>query len=86
MPWQPADDAVQPAEQHLAAAQVTHPLDPEPEGLDLGQQRRGADVDQVARQVQREPAVTEQPRLQARRVGHGDDEDPARHDQRRRVR
>lgn len=80
-----ADDAVQPAEQHLAAAQVTHPLHPEPQGLDLGQQRPGTDVDQVAGQVEGQPAVPEQPRLQARRVGHGDDEHPAGGDERRRV-
>ena len=59
MPWQPADDAVQPAEQDLAAAQVAHPLNPESQGLDLGQQCLGADVDEVARQVEREPAIPE---------------------------
>jgi hypothetical protein len=85
MPWQPADDPVQPSEQHLAAAQVAHPFNPEPQRLDLRQQRLGTDVDQVAGQVEREPAVPEQPRLEAPGIGHGDDEHSAGDDQRRRV-
>jgi hypothetical protein len=42
-------------------------------------------MDQVARQVEGEPAVPEQPGLKARRVGHGNDEYPAGHDEIRRV-
>src|SRR6516164_7402476 len=42
-------------------------------------------MDQVAWQIEGEPAVPEQPGLEARRVGHGNDEYPAGHDEIRRV-
>ena len=78
-----ADQAVHPSEDNLAAPQVAHPLDPQAQSLDLGQQRRRAQVDQVAWQVEGEPAVPEGPGLKAGRIGHGDHQQPAWHEQAR---
>ena len=67
-----ADQAVDPSEDDLAAPQVAHSLDPQPQSLDLGQQRRRAQVDEMARQVEGKPAVPEGTGLKAGRIGHGD--------------
>jgi hypothetical protein len=81
MPGQQADEAVRPPEQDLSTAQVAHPLDLEPQRLELGDQRARADVHQVPWQVQVQPSVAEQPGLEAGRVGHGDDQHPAGNEQ-----
>lgn len=76
LPGKLADEAVDPAEDHLSAPQVADSLDPQPQGLDPGQQRRRAQVDKVARQVEGKPAIAEGPGLKAGRIGHGDDKRP----------
>jgi len=83
VPGKPADKTVDPSEDDLTAPQVANPLDPQPQGLDLGQQRRRAQVDEMARQVEGKPAIAEGTGLQARRVGHGHDERPTGGDERR---
>ena len=73
-----ADQAVEPAEEHLAAAPVADPLDPQAEPLEPRPQGAGGDVDEVAGRVEGEPAAAEGPRLEAVEVGDGDDHDAAR--------
>ena len=85
VPGKLADEAVDPPEDDLPAPQVADPLDPQPQGLDLGQQGRGVQVDQMARQVEGQPAIAEGTGLQAGRIGHGDDKRPAARQQRRRM-
>ena len=80
-----ADKPVDPSEDDLPAPQVADSLDPQPVGLDRGQQGRGAQVDEMARHVQGEPAVTEDPGLEAGGIGYGDDERPARGQERGRM-
>ena len=75
------DEPVQPAEHDLAAAQVADPLDPQPERPELRQQGPGRHVDEVARKVEREPAVAEQPGLEAVGVRDRDHQRPARREQ-----
>ena len=76
MPREQADKAMDPAEDNLAAAQVAHSLDPQAEVLDLGQQRTRAEVDKMARQVERKPVVAEESGLKASRIRHGHDKQP----------
>ena len=85
VPGKPADKAVDPSEDDLPAPQVADSLDPQPLSLDRGQQRRRAQVDQVAGQVEGQPAIAEEAGLEAGRIGHGDDQRPARRQQRCRV-
>jgi hypothetical protein len=72
-----AHQAVDPSEDDLPAPQVADSLDPQPEGLDLGQQGRGAQVDEMARQVEGKPAIAEDAGLEAGRIGHRNDQHPA---------
>ena len=80
-----ADQAVDPSEDDLPAPQVADSLDPQLQGLDLGQQRRRAQVDEMARQVEGKPAIAEDAGLEAGRIGHGDDKRPAGGQERRRM-
>src|SRR5438105_13544713 len=77
VPGKLADKAVNPSEDDLPAPQVANSLDPQPQGLDLGQQRRRAQVDEMTRQVESEPVIAEGTGLKACRIGHGNDKRPA---------
>ena len=56
---------------------MAHPLDHEALLTDALTESRRREVHEVAREVEREPAVAEGPCLQARCVGHGDHQHPA---------
>src|SRR5208337_2892895 len=77
VPGKLADKTVEPSEDDLPAPQIADSLDPQPQGLDLGQQRRRVQVDEMARQVEGQPAIAEGTGLQAGRIGHGHDKRPA---------
>jgi hypothetical protein len=85
VPGKLADKTVDPSEDDLPASYVANSLDPQPQGLDLGQQRRRAEVDEMARQVEGKPAIAEGTGLQARGIGHGHDKRPAGGEERRRM-
>ncbi len=70
------DKAVDPSEDDLASPQVAHSLDPQPQSLDLGQQRSRAQVNEMARQVEGKPAVPESTGLKAFRIRYGDHKRP----------
>src|SRR3954468_21577413 len=78
VPWQRADEALQPADNDLAAADPADAHDLPAVFLETGDQRLGRQVDQVPRQVEREPVVPEDPCLQTGRVRHRDEDAPAR--------
>src|SRR3954469_8515244 len=61
--------SVQPAEHDLAAAQVAAPAHAQAQLLEAPQQRARWQVDEVTRKVEGEPALAEDPRLEAVRVG-----------------
>jgi hypothetical protein len=78
-------NTVDPPEDDLPAPQVANPLHPQPQRLQLGQQGLRVQVNQVPRQVEGQPAVAEDPGLQAGRVRHGDDKRSAGDEQGGRV-
>ena len=82
---QRADEAVEPADHDLPAAGARDALDPQPGAREPGEQRARREVDEVARRVEVQPAVAEDPRLEAARVGHRDDEHAAGREQPRGV-
>src|SRR4051812_19109815 len=77
-PREAADDPVQPPEQDLAPAQVAHALDLQPGRADGADQRLRRHVNQMARQVDGEPALAEGARLEACGIGHRNDQNAAR--------
>ena len=69
---QAADEAVEPAEYDLPATQIADPGGFESQLAQSREQRRSGNVDQVAGQIEGEPALAEGSRLKARRVRHRD--------------
>ncbi len=66
---------MQPAEHDLPAARVAHPLDAQAGAANAVDEGPRRDVHEVPREVQVQPAIAEDPRLEAVDVGDGDDDD-----------
>src|SRR2546430_5766570 len=79
VPGKLAGEAVDPSEDDLPAPQVADPLHPQAQGLELGQQCRRAQMDEMARQIKGKPAIAEDAGLEAGRIGHGDDKRSEEH-------
>src|SRR5687768_4110164 len=69
---------MEPSEDDVPAAIVAYPIDGEAEIAHGRYQRVSRDVDEVAGEIEVEPAIAEHARLEARRVRDRNDEDPAR--------
>ena len=72
-----ADEAVEPADRDLAAAQRGGALDVEAALAQPGLQGARGEVDEVARDVEVQPLVAKDLGLDGVRVGHSDDNNPA---------